>query len=428
MDTTILSKGFLHHYGTTNKMYCAHCFMMMRKGFTHSKEYALFPMPCKRWSCSVCGKKKAWMYSKRITEAFQQHRARFMTLTLAEVSDPLATVRIMAGCWNLLRLRLKRHFGKCIYARFLEYGGKNGRPHYHILVNKYIPQKWLSKVAYECGFGKIVDIRLPPKKAIVKYCTKYLSKDLVNIRTQKFYKNQKVRRVVCSREVKLNPKSNAGWQAISIVEQFPYTDKKDFQNKMRLVQNMIPGTTVEPKHFGFRIHLKDLEPVHPKGKLTRYAEINLAGNYLQDNFTEGIDRYGVYRGEVGNGEGYKLTDREILLMECLTDSDQQAEKIRKEKQVNLKKQFAEKATAEKYRSGMIKELEKKIDSLPEIKPITSDSDVLKLSEEYAILENLEKAKELEQQRQELENQIKEFQKAATAHLQRRDPNSLNYWE
>lgn len=55
---------------------------------------------------------------------------------------------------------------------------KDGAPHLHCLVDRFIPQKWVSKTWEECGGGPVVDIRRAPIGRVVAYVTKYLAKTL----------------------------------------------------------------------------------------------------------------------------------------------------------------------------------------------------------------------------------------------------------
>jgi hypothetical protein len=55
---------------------------------------------------------------------------------------------------------------------------KRGAAHVHVVYRgPYIPQQWLSRVAVECGFGRIADIRRSNPQ-LMRYLAKYLTKEL----------------------------------------------------------------------------------------------------------------------------------------------------------------------------------------------------------------------------------------------------------
>ncbi len=55
---------------------------------------------------------------------------------------------------------------------------KRGAAHVHVVYRgPFIPQRWLSRVAAECGFGPIADIRRS-NPALMRYLAKYLTKEL----------------------------------------------------------------------------------------------------------------------------------------------------------------------------------------------------------------------------------------------------------
>jgi len=58
----------------------------------------------------------------------------------------------------------------------LEFGHETGRPHLHLLLDVYVPQKRLSILAKRCGFGSITDIRAVKEGGGFGYVYKYLGK------------------------------------------------------------------------------------------------------------------------------------------------------------------------------------------------------------------------------------------------------------
>jgi hypothetical protein len=53
---------------------------------------------------------------------------------------------------------------------------RNGRPHLHVLVDRFIHQKWASRTWDAVGGGRIVDVRFVDVHRVRAYLAKYLSK------------------------------------------------------------------------------------------------------------------------------------------------------------------------------------------------------------------------------------------------------------
>lgn len=134
---------------------------------------------------------------------------RFLTLTLdpAVLGDepPVAYINATFAKW---RTYLKRNFGVSItYIRILEFQ-KNGNPHFHILVDRFIPQAWIKSTWQAVGGGRFVDIRYVDVHRIARYLSKYLTKELL------LSAPKRSRRVTVSRGVHLleKKKSDLVWQ------------------------------------------------------------------------------------------------------------------------------------------------------------------------------------------------------------------------
>lgn len=153
------------------------------------------PIRCKRWnhhSCSNCGD---WMRGRfiRVTrEQAQEHNlTRFLTLTLGpEARDlPLRDqFKLMSKAWASFRKRVAekpthvRKDGtpatKPLSAIWVREQHKDGSPHLHVVIDRYLPQRWVSQTWERCGGGPIVDIRKCSIDRIVAYISKYLAKGL----------------------------------------------------------------------------------------------------------------------------------------------------------------------------------------------------------------------------------------------------------
>jgi hypothetical protein len=140
----------------------------------------LIRLDCKRWVCAYCGPRKAWLYKQRIRELAESYGLiRFVTLTLDPRKIEGDAVRYLRKVFNKWRVSLLRKF-KCTvtYIAILEFH-KSGIPHLHILIDRFIPQAWISSSWSVLGGGGIVDIRYVDVHRIAHYLAKYLTKELL---------------------------------------------------------------------------------------------------------------------------------------------------------------------------------------------------------------------------------------------------------
>jgi len=125
---------------------------------------------------------------------------RFLTLTLdpAKIEgDPVPYLRVV---FSKFRVYLHRKYNRPIkYIAVLEFH-KSGVPHLHVLVDRYIPQAWISESWSALGGGNIVDIRQVDVHRIGHYLAKYLTKELL------LSAPERSRRVTTSRSLHLNEK------------------------------------------------------------------------------------------------------------------------------------------------------------------------------------------------------------------------------
>lgn len=136
-----------------------------------------FNLPCNKWDCEDCAKRKAIILGNRVKAGFQGERVRFATFTDTGKGTLCDRLKMLKTAWNRLRLALSREYGLTKFFWVLEFGGRRGRPHLHCLLNCYIPQRKLSELAAKCGFGSVVDIREVKDGGGFGYVFKYLSKD-----------------------------------------------------------------------------------------------------------------------------------------------------------------------------------------------------------------------------------------------------------
>ena len=138
----------------------------------------VYPLACKRWECRTCGQKKMRATIARIHKGMAGGgTCRFFTITSPGGEDTDTTYKQLPKRWKRLHERIARRFGRIEYVTVVE-AQKRGAAHLHVVYRgPFIPQRWLSRAAEAAGFGRIADIRRPPR-AIAGYVAKYLAKDL----------------------------------------------------------------------------------------------------------------------------------------------------------------------------------------------------------------------------------------------------------
>jgi hypothetical protein len=137
---------------------------------------------------------------------------RFLTLTLDPSKIEGDPVRYLNDVFAKLRVYLRREFGAAPqYIRVLEFQ-KNGNPHFHILIDRFIDIEWIRRAWVAVGGGFMVDIRLVDVHRVSRYLSKYLTKELL------MSAPLRSRRVTTSRGIKLLEKTSAEttWMLVKI--------------------------------------------------------------------------------------------------------------------------------------------------------------------------------------------------------------------
>lgn len=179
----------------------------------HLKTYHL---PCNAWRCPECAKRKARHVARVTKKGFRGERIRFATLTLHASKDLTQSAKNIKEAWNRLRLVITRKFGPFKYVWAIEGHKRTGMPHMHLLVNIYIPQRWLSANADRCGFGYIADIREVRNESAFDYVVKYLGKGLGSRTLEKIMKENRLRRWSKSRSIKNEETTKSQFTTIRI--------------------------------------------------------------------------------------------------------------------------------------------------------------------------------------------------------------------
>jgi len=194
---------------TERKPYCGRFTLAGQHRTTQQIQFQR--LNCKSWGCSHCGPRRAKRYRHAIRATAERLKLqRFVTLTLDTArieGDPVIYLRTT---FNKLRTYLRRKCGTAPqYVAVLEFH-ENGKPHLHILIDRYIEQAWLSSAWDAVGGGRIVDIRFVDIHRVSRYLAKYLTVDLL------LSAPRGVRRVTCSRGIVLLERShdNRSWRLL----------------------------------------------------------------------------------------------------------------------------------------------------------------------------------------------------------------------
>jgi len=98
-----------------------------------------------------------------------------MTLTLDPKKIEGSAFEWIQETWRKFREYLRREYGKVTFIGVVELQ-RNGNPHLHVLVSRFIPQTWVSRQWSALGGGRIVDIRYVDIHRVRAYLSKYLNK------------------------------------------------------------------------------------------------------------------------------------------------------------------------------------------------------------------------------------------------------------
>lgn len=148
------------------------------------REVIPFKIPCGH--CIECYLSKSREWQARILYEAKQYESNcFITLTLDNEHD---TGQLEKGYYQKFLKRLRKRVGKVRYFLAGEYGGDNGRPHFHCILFGYkFPDLYFWKLSkrgkplfrsplleflWPLGFSVVED--LTPQTAL--YCAKYLQK------------------------------------------------------------------------------------------------------------------------------------------------------------------------------------------------------------------------------------------------------------
>lgn len=149
---------------------------------------------------------------------------RFLTLTLdpskCDVEDSVKHIR---NSWNKFRIYFKRKYKVTLsFITVVEFH-KSGYAHMHILLDRFIPQRWISSSWQSIGGGKIVFIKKIDQHRIASYMTKYLTKAMYDPTAESHIRHL-FRRVTTSRDIKLFVRRPGGeWVLMTVSIEYLYS-------------------------------------------------------------------------------------------------------------------------------------------------------------------------------------------------------------
>ena len=141
------------------------------------------PFRCGSWRCYCCAHRMRMNLIEdleRLVEERPEMR-RLLTLTVdgdvpGAPEDKEEQHEYLTKRWNALRTELNDHYGDLSYVWIRHEGDERGRPHIHLLVDRYLPQAAISAMARNVGLGEVVDIRRVNARNAAHYLTSYLGK------------------------------------------------------------------------------------------------------------------------------------------------------------------------------------------------------------------------------------------------------------
>ena len=164
---------------------------------TDGREAGVYFLPCKRWTCKRCGPRKVRRAIAQMQAGMARGQVRFVTLTSPGDEDVFTSYDQATRRWKRLALRIERRWGAFEYFLVVE-PQKRGHAHLHVIIRgeRYMPQRVLAAMARDCGFGRITHIKVPARRQLAGYLSKYLTKtlDLPNVRAPRYFRRVRMSR------------------------------------------------------------------------------------------------------------------------------------------------------------------------------------------------------------------------------------------
>jgi hypothetical protein len=135
---------------------------------------------CNSWDCWCCAHRMRMNLieeMERLVEERPELR-RFLTLTVDHQAPggKEERHRYITERFNALRTELNDRYPGISYIWIRHEGDEHGRPHLHLLVDRFLPQSELSMLSKRVGLGEVVDIRRVNARNAARYLTSYLGR------------------------------------------------------------------------------------------------------------------------------------------------------------------------------------------------------------------------------------------------------------
>lgn len=138
---------------------------------------------CGSWDCYCCAHRMRMNLIEELERLVEERPEMRRLLTITVDSDvPRAPTEkeaqheYITERFNALRTSLNDNYGDLSYVWIRHEGDENGRPHLHLLVDRYLAQGELSEMTRGVGLGEVVDIRRVEARNAAHYLTSYLGK------------------------------------------------------------------------------------------------------------------------------------------------------------------------------------------------------------------------------------------------------------
>ena len=139
------------------------------------------PFRCKSWRCYCCAHRMRMNLIESLEQlvAERPEMRRLLTITISPETAPRskeAQHAYITDRWNVLRTEINDRYPGLSYVWVRHEGDQHGRPHLHLLVDRYLDQGMLSDLTERVGLGPVVDIRRVNARNAAHYLTSYLGK------------------------------------------------------------------------------------------------------------------------------------------------------------------------------------------------------------------------------------------------------------
>lgn len=136
---------------------------------------------CNSWDCYCCAHRMRMNLIEELERLVEERpeMRRLLTLTISPETAPPDHADQHAHLterWNALRTEIEDRYPGMSYVWIRHEGDEYGRPHLHLLVDRYLPQSALSAMSERVGLGSVVDIRRVDARNAAHYLTSYLGK------------------------------------------------------------------------------------------------------------------------------------------------------------------------------------------------------------------------------------------------------------